>query len=238
MIKHLDLFSGIGGFALALDWAADNVDHLFCEIDPFCQKILKKHYPNSKIVGDIKRLIVDNSGNLVYCDCDEQELKIQCGKKPIRSRVVNSGDSYLLRGDTSGNAQSINTKGSRIQEQQTLWEEESLLQRDESRQPLAECPRICDTEGDSNTKNALRGVQGHGNIQEWKDEDSSSPPRLQRTTESNVVTPEMPSQVAQESQSYSKNINVSIKPIYETCQRQHEPVARCGEIDLLTGGFP
>ena len=39
MIKHLDLFSGIGGFALALDWAVDNVDHTFCEIDPFCQKV-------------------------------------------------------------------------------------------------------------------------------------------------------------------------------------------------------
>lgn len=62
MIKHLDLFSGIGGFALALDWAADNVDHTFCEIDPFCQKVLKKHWPNSIIHDDIKTFKADDIG--------------------------------------------------------------------------------------------------------------------------------------------------------------------------------
>jgi site-specific DNA-cytosine methylase len=42
-MKHLDLFSGIGGAALAVDavWGAS--DHTFVEIDPFCQAILKKH---------------------------------------------------------------------------------------------------------------------------------------------------------------------------------------------------
>jgi len=238
MIKHLDLFSGIGGFALAADWTFENVEHIFCEIEPFCQKILKKHWPNSNIVGDIKRLKVDNLGNLVYCDCDEQDFKIHSSKKPVRSGIVNSGNSELLRRDTSSNAQNINKEGGQVQEQQTLWEEEPFLQRDESRQPLAERLRICDTEGNSNTENTLRGVQGYGDIQERKDEDSGSPPRLQRTIENNVVVSEMPPQVAQESQSYSKSINETIKPFYETCQRQHEPVAKCGEIDLLTGGFP
>ena len=55
-MKHLDLFSGIGGFAYAADQVWDTVEHTFCEIDPFCQKILKKHYPNSKIYGDIRTL--------------------------------------------------------------------------------------------------------------------------------------------------------------------------------------
>lgn len=55
-MKHLDLFSGIGGFAYAANQVWDNVEHTFCEIDPFCQKILKKHYPNSKIYGDIRTL--------------------------------------------------------------------------------------------------------------------------------------------------------------------------------------
>jgi len=58
-MKHLDLFSGIGGFAYAVDqiWKAE---HIFCEIDPFCQKVLAKHWPNSKIYGDI-RTITTNS---------------------------------------------------------------------------------------------------------------------------------------------------------------------------------
>lgn len=51
-MKHLDLFSGIGGFALAARWAGIETVG-FVEIDPFCQKVLKKHWPEVKIVGDI-----------------------------------------------------------------------------------------------------------------------------------------------------------------------------------------
>lgn len=55
-MKHLDLFSGIGGFALATEMVWENVEHIFCEIDPFCQTVLKKHWPRSKIYEDIKKL--------------------------------------------------------------------------------------------------------------------------------------------------------------------------------------
>ena len=53
-MKHLDLFSGIGGFALAADWVWGSVEHIFCEIDPFCHAVLKKHWPNSEIQKDIR----------------------------------------------------------------------------------------------------------------------------------------------------------------------------------------
>jgi len=52
-MKHLDLFSGIGGFALGLNRAGfDTV--AFCEVDPFCQQILKKHWPKVPIIGDVR----------------------------------------------------------------------------------------------------------------------------------------------------------------------------------------
>ena len=51
-MKHLDLFSGIGGFALACRWAGIETIG-FVEIDPFCQKVLKKHWPSVPIVEDI-----------------------------------------------------------------------------------------------------------------------------------------------------------------------------------------
>jgi len=52
-MTHLDLFSGIGGFALAAKWRGfDTI--AFCEKDEFCQKVLKKHWPNVPIFGDIK----------------------------------------------------------------------------------------------------------------------------------------------------------------------------------------
>jgi DNA (cytosine-5)-methyltransferase 1 len=53
---HIDLFSGIGGFALAADWVWPGITHVFCEIEPFPQKILKKHWPDAEIYGDIKKL--------------------------------------------------------------------------------------------------------------------------------------------------------------------------------------
>lgn len=50
---HLDLFSGIGGFALAARWAGFKTV-AFCEIDPFCRKVLNKHWPLVPIAHDIK----------------------------------------------------------------------------------------------------------------------------------------------------------------------------------------
>ena len=53
---HLDLFSGIGGFSLAAQWVWKEEHHVHCfvENDPFCQKVLKKHWPNTLIHNDIK----------------------------------------------------------------------------------------------------------------------------------------------------------------------------------------
>jgi DNA (cytosine-5)-methyltransferase 1 len=56
---HIDLFSGIGGFAYAVDQVWDGAEHIFCEIDPFCQQVLKKHWKDSVIYGDIREFIAD-----------------------------------------------------------------------------------------------------------------------------------------------------------------------------------
>jgi DNA (cytosine-5)-methyltransferase 1 len=52
-MTHLDLFSGIGGFALAAQWAGFQTIG-FSEIDPYCSKILKQHWPDIKNYGDIR----------------------------------------------------------------------------------------------------------------------------------------------------------------------------------------
>ena len=54
-MKHLDLFSGIGGFALAARWVGWETIG-FCEIDPYCQKVLRKHWPDVPIHEDIREL--------------------------------------------------------------------------------------------------------------------------------------------------------------------------------------
>ena len=53
--KHLDLFSGIGGFALAAKWCEIETV-AFCEIDQYCQKVLNKNFPGIKIHEEIKEL--------------------------------------------------------------------------------------------------------------------------------------------------------------------------------------
>jgi DNA (cytosine-5)-methyltransferase 1 len=54
---HLDLFSGIGGFAYAIDQVWDGVEHIFCEIDPYCRALLKLRFPKARIYGDIRKFI-------------------------------------------------------------------------------------------------------------------------------------------------------------------------------------
>lgn len=52
-MKHLGLFEGIGGFSLAAKWMGwDTV--AWCEIDAFCQTVLKYYFPKANAHGDIR----------------------------------------------------------------------------------------------------------------------------------------------------------------------------------------
>lgn len=52
-MTHASLFSGIGGFDLAAEWAGwTNVFN--CEIDKFCQRVLRYHFPKAIQYEDIK----------------------------------------------------------------------------------------------------------------------------------------------------------------------------------------
>lgn len=71
-MRHGSLFTGIGGFDLAAQWMGwQNVFH--CENNPFCQQVLKKRFPHSFSISDIKDLTVDNYGNLLYV-CGEEVI--------------------------------------------------------------------------------------------------------------------------------------------------------------------
>lgn len=56
MMRHLDLFSGIGGFALAARMAGGFETVAFCEIDKYCQRVLRKNFPNVPIHDNVKTL--------------------------------------------------------------------------------------------------------------------------------------------------------------------------------------
>ena len=53
MITHGSLFSGIGGFDLGFQWAG--IETIWdVEIDPYCQAVLRKHFPSTEIFDDVR----------------------------------------------------------------------------------------------------------------------------------------------------------------------------------------
>ena len=55
---HVDLFSGIGGFALAARWAGVETV-AFCEIEPYAQRVLRKNFPGVPIIEDVRNFPAD-----------------------------------------------------------------------------------------------------------------------------------------------------------------------------------
>ncbi len=93
---HIDLFSGIGGFALATEMVWDNVDHVFCDNDKFCQTILKKHWPDSTIYGEIDELIADTKSKR-QLPKDKQKNDTEENRERRRYKFMGE-NAFLLTG--------------------------------------------------------------------------------------------------------------------------------------------
>ena len=68
MMAHVDLCSGIGGFALGFEWAGLSKPVLFCDIEPWSRKVLAKHWPDVPIAHDVKELANDPARLVPDCD--------------------------------------------------------------------------------------------------------------------------------------------------------------------------
>lgn len=79
-MRHLDLFSGIGGFALAAQWTWGKEHEIvaFYETNKICQSVLKKHFPDVPIKGDVRD----------YDDRDTAEIVCGGDPCPIRSKAA------------------------------------------------------------------------------------------------------------------------------------------------------
>lgn len=80
----LDLFSGIGGFSLGLERAGFETV-AFCEIEPFCQKVLHKHWPDVPLAHDIRKLTYDDrklrdAEDVIF----EGQIDLVCGGFPCQ----------------------------------------------------------------------------------------------------------------------------------------------------------
>lgn len=68
MMRHVDLCSGIGGFSLGFEWAGLSRPVMFCDVEPWCRKVLAKHWPDVPIAEDVKEIADDPEGTIPECD--------------------------------------------------------------------------------------------------------------------------------------------------------------------------
>ena len=93
--RLLDLFSGIGGFSLGLERSRAFKTVAFCEIEPFCQRVLKKHWPNVPCYEDIRTLTATRLA------ADGIGVDAICGGFPCQDISV-AGKGAGLAGERSG----------------------------------------------------------------------------------------------------------------------------------------
>jgi DNA (cytosine-5)-methyltransferase 1 len=75
-VNVLDLFSGIGGFSLGLERAGMRTV-AFCEIDPFCRRVLAKHWPDVEISADVtQRGFVSGEADIITAGFPCQDISL------------------------------------------------------------------------------------------------------------------------------------------------------------------
>lgn len=84
--KLLDLFSGIGGFSYGLEASDGFETQAFVEINPFCRRVLKKHWPKVPQFHDIKSISIPRGEFDAICGgfpCQDVSLAAQGNQQSI-----------------------------------------------------------------------------------------------------------------------------------------------------------
>ena len=92
MMNVLDLFSGIGGFSLGLEWTGHFKTVGFCEVDDKAATILKRRWPGVPVFSDIRNLKKD----MIH-----EEIDVICGGFPCQD-ISFAGKGAGLVGERSG----------------------------------------------------------------------------------------------------------------------------------------
>jgi DNA (cytosine-5)-methyltransferase 1 len=93
-LNVLDLFSGIGGFSLGLERAGMRTV-AFCEIEPYCRAVLKKHWPHVPQYDDVRTLTAEKLA------ADGIRPDVICGGFPCQDISV-AGKGAGITGERSG----------------------------------------------------------------------------------------------------------------------------------------
>lgn len=85
------VFSGIGGFELGIEAAMPFVNTVWqCEQNTFCQKVLKRHWPNATIHDDVRNITTDNA----------TPIDILCGGFPCQDISIAGNKKGIIKDET------------------------------------------------------------------------------------------------------------------------------------------
>jgi len=96
-MKHLSLFSGIGGIDLAAEWAGFETI-AFVEIDKYCQKVLRKHWPDVPIIERVQDVTKERITEIMADTESGKSRQSETGDRgeSIERRSETLADSGLL----------------------------------------------------------------------------------------------------------------------------------------------
>src|SRR5574343_1702489 len=94
-LRVLDIFAGIGGFSLGLERTGGFETVAFCEIDPFCRRVLAKHWPDVPCYEDVRSLTAERLA------ADGIAVDVICGGFPCQDISV-AGKGAGIEGSRSG----------------------------------------------------------------------------------------------------------------------------------------
>ena len=94
-LRTLSLFAGIGGFDLGLERTGGFETVGFCEIDPFCRRVLAKHWPDVPCYEDVKELTAARLA------ADGIAVDVVCGGFPCQD-ISPAGKGAGIDGRRSG----------------------------------------------------------------------------------------------------------------------------------------
>lgn len=94
-LRVLSLFAGIGGFDLGLERTGGFETVAFCEINPFCRRVLAKHWPKVPCYEDVRTLTADALRR------DGVTPNVICGGFPCQD-ISRAGTGAGLAGERSG----------------------------------------------------------------------------------------------------------------------------------------
>lgn len=221
-MKFGSLFAGIGGFDLGLERAGMECAWQV-EIDPFCRKVLAKHWPDVRRHDDV-RTFARSLAETERCASCGGEIDVRRWRKhrsggaengsdpPVDARNTQEAWDGISTAETDGAGQSFSS-----------W-------RSESRGSSPQHSRTSNTSETTDAPANMRGMREDATaIQGWQNSDSSPSPRLQQAARSSLVVP-----IMSPSGAYGECIRCG------NIQRTREEPRNLSHlwVDLICGGFP